>query len=184
VQRPSPHLAAPGIDETQCLYNIVTPYDLLAWGIALCDSGLFYSFPCLIFDLTYGAHIGNPPPLTHTFIPLNLKSTEINPLYMDAFMATEVASCQMDSPFMVPQAHSIFGSHFHTAPLGLVEKLGSSALCLIFHHSKEDHLSESTNGWIDTNINAMKYFSAADTADFVSLIFVLYSFSISYIHTI
>src|SRR5882724_7403359 len=47
-------LATPGIDKTQCLYNIVTPYDPLAWGISLCESRLLYSFPCLIFDLTYG----------------------------------------------------------------------------------------------------------------------------------
>jgi len=108
------HLAAPGIDETQCLYNIVTPYNLLTWGIALCKSRLLYSFPCLIFDLTYSTPIRNPHPLTHTFIPLNLRSAEIDPSCMAAFMAAEVTSGRMDGPFVVPQAHSIFGSHFHT----------------------------------------------------------------------
>ena len=97
---------------------------------------------------------------------------------MDEFMATEVTSRWIYGPFMVPQVHTIFGSHFCTVPLGLIEKLGSTALWLIHHHSKEDHLSESTNGWINTSVNAMKYFSATDMADFVCLIFVLYSFFI------
>jgi len=169
-------LATPGIDKTQCLYNIVTPYDPLAWGISLCESRLLYSFPCLIFDLKYGAPISNPPPLTHTFIPANLKSAEFDTSYMDRFMATEVASGQIDGPFTVPQVHTIFGGHFYTAPLGLVEKLGSPLADLESLQGRPPWQIHK-NGWINTSVSAMKYFSAADTADFVSLIFVLYIFS-------
>jgi len=133
--------AAPGIDLSACLYKIVTPYILLTWGIYLCDASLLSSFANLLFDLAYGAPIGNPPPLTHTFIPINLKSADIDASYMDDFMAAEVASGCINGPFTVPQACTIFGSHFHTAPLGLVEKPVSSALWLIRHHSKVDHLA-------------------------------------------
>src|SRR5882724_2634469 len=86
--------------------------------------------------LTHGAPIGNPPPLSHIFIPNNLKSAEIDPMYMDNFLVAEVTTGRMEGPFTVAQVHAIFGSHFCTAPLCLVEKLGSTALCLICHLSK------------------------------------------------
>jgi len=47
---------------------------------------------------------------------------------MDDFLASEVATGQIDSPFNVAQAHDIFKGDFHTAPLGLVKKPGSTAL--------------------------------------------------------
>ena len=111
-----------------CLYKVVIPYKLHMWGIALHEARLLYFFPNLIFDLTYGAPIGNPPPLMHTFIPDNLNSTELVLLYMDNFLASEVTAGQINSPFTVAQAHDIFGGHFYTALLGLVEKPGSTAL--------------------------------------------------------
>jgi len=99
---------------------------------------------------------------------------------MDNFLAAEVSIGHIDSPFTVTQAHAIFGSHFHTAPLGLVEKLGSTALHLIHHLSKQDHLGKSTNGWINSSINSTKYFSAANAANLMSI-----SFSTAfYAHTI
>jgi len=61
--------------------------------------------------------IGNPPPLTYTFNPDTLNSTEIDTTYMDHFLAAQVAFGQLDGPFSVMQAHTIF-------PLGLVEKPG------------------------------------------------------------
>ena len=82
----------------------------------------------------------------------------------------------------VAQVHAVFGGHFHMAPLGLVEKLGSRALHLICHLSKQDLLSKSTNSWIDSSINVTKYFSAADAANFVSISFsfAFYSHTICY----
>src|SRR5882724_3061619 len=65
---------APEIEIVSCLYKIVTPYKLLAWGISLCGSGLLYSFPNLVFDITNGDPIGNPSPLTYTFNLENLNS--------------------------------------------------------------------------------------------------------------
>jgi len=65
-----------------------------------------------------------PSPIIHTFIPNNLKSAELDPLYMDDFLASEVAMGWIDGPFTVAQAHVGFGGHFRTAPLGLVESQG------------------------------------------------------------
>jgi len=101
-------------------------------GSALRDAGLLYAFPNLITDLTH----------------------EIDPIYMDNFLVAEVTTGRMDGPFTVTQAHAIFGGHFRTAPLGLVEKPGSTSLRLIRHLSKLDHLGGSTNGWIDLSVNA------------------------------
>jgi len=131
-------------------------------------------FPNLYYDHTYGAPIGDLPPLTYTFIPENLKSAKIDPLYMDNFLASEIATGRIDGPYTITQAHIIFNGHFRTAPLGLVEKPGSDALRMIRHHSKEDGLGQSTNSWIDASINATKYYSASDTADFVSTRHSLY----------
>jgi len=91
---------------------------------------------------------------------------------MDHFLASEIATGHIDGPFSISQAHTIFKGHFHTAPLGLVEKPGSDMLCMIHHHSKDDPFGHSTNGWLDASINAMKYYSAADAAEFVSINFV------------
>jgi len=98
------------------------------WVIALHEAGLLYSFLNLIFDLTYGAPISNPPSLMHTFIHDNLKSAELDLLYMDKFLASEVAMGQIDSPLTVAKDHNVFGGHLQTAPPGLVKKPGSTAL--------------------------------------------------------
>ena len=60
--------------------------------------------------------------------------------------------------------------------LGLVEKPGSSSLWMIHHHSKEDSFGQSTNGWIDTSLNATKYYSATNAADIVSTIITISQF--------
>jgi len=151
------------------LYKVVTPYKPLAWGLALHECCLLYTFPNLVHDLTFGAPNGDLPPLTYTFIPNNLKSAEIDPSYMDNFLASEVATGHIDGPFTKDQAHAIFNGHFRTAPLGLIKNPGSDALWMICHHSKIDDQGHSTNSWIDSSINTTKYYLAADAADFVSI---------------
>ena len=54
----------------------------------------------------------------------------------------------MDGPLSIEEAHVIYGGHFHTCPLGLVEKPGSLDLRMIRHFSKEDKFGHSTNGWL------------------------------------
>ena len=75
----------------------------------------------------------------------------------------------MDGPYTIEQAHVIYGGHFCTCPLGLVEKLGSSALRMIHHFSKEDQFGDSTNSWVDSVDFLTRWFTAMQTADFMSL---------------
>ena len=51
------------------LYKAITPYKPDGWRWALSSAGLTHKFPNLVHDITYGAPIGNPPPLTHTSFP-------------------------------------------------------------------------------------------------------------------
>src|SRR5882724_13572428 len=123
-----PHVVAPGIDLQSVIHRSITPYKPEGWRQALSSAGLTHSFPHLVHDIIYGSPIANLPPLTYTFIPANLKSADIDPIYMDNFIKEEVAAGRFDGPFSVQEARIVFGRHFHTAPLGFVEKPGSSAL--------------------------------------------------------
>jgi len=70
--------------------------------------------------------------------------------------------------FSIIQGIIIFGRHFRTSPLSIVEKIPSSGKWETIHHlSKEDTEGESTNGWLNVNDFLTKYFSANMTADFM-----------------
>src|SRR5882724_3078738 len=86
------------------------------------------SYPNLIHDLSFGSPIGNLPPIDFTFIPNNLPSMNIQPEYITNLITEEVAASCMDGPFTIEEAHYIYGGHFQTCPLGLVEKPGSADL--------------------------------------------------------
>ena len=58
----------------------------------------------------------------------------------------------------------------------LVEKPGSTALRMICHFSKEDHLGQSMNSWLDSDDFLVFWFTASQTADFVSLSFIIFPF--------
>jgi len=56
----------------------------------------------------------------------------------------------MSGPFSIDEAHAIFGGHFHTSPLGLVEKVPSDGSWqMIQHLSKMDNMGFSTNDALD-----------------------------------
>ena len=165
---------APETDFSDILYKVVTPYNPQAWQLALHEADITLLYPNLVHDLIHGSPIGNPPPLRYTFIPNNLTSANIQPEYITNLITAEVMAGHMDGTFTIEQAHIIYGGHFRTCPLGLVEKPGSSALRMIRHFSKEDHLGVSTNSWVDSDDFPTRWFTAAQTADFVS--FVIFSF--------
>ena len=71
----------------------------------------------------------------------------------------------------------IYGGHFRTCPLGLVEKPGSVDLRMIRRSSKEDQFGNSTNEWLDSDDFPTRWFAVSQTADFVSHLFVLNLFS-------
>src|SRR5882724_6688523 len=116
-------------------------------------------------DLELGSPISNPPSLYFTFIPKNLASTEINPDYISNLIAGEVTAGHMDGPYSIDNVHLIYGGHFHTCPLGLVEKPGSVDLWMICHFSKEDQFGLSTNSWLDLDDFPTRWFTACQTAE-------------------
>src|SRR5882724_10788034 len=161
------HVIALRTDHSSILYRTITPYKPAGWQQALSSTGLTHSFPNLVHDITHCAPIGNPLPLTHTFIPYNLKSADADPTYMDKFIQEELDSRHFDGPFTIDEALSIFGGHFCMAPLGFIEKPGLTALRLICHYSKEDAFGQSMNGWLDMSVDATKFYMAADAVDFM-----------------
>ena len=167
------HPLAPVTDLLQVLYKVVTPYVPKAWRQALLDADIVQNYPNLIHDLEFGSPISNPPSLDFTFIPKNLPSAELNPDYISNLIAEEVLAGCMDGPFSIEEAHIIYGGHFRTCPLGLVEKPGSVDFRMIRHFSKEDLFGRSTNSWLDLDEFPTHWFTACQTAEFVSNIFLL-----------
>jgi len=88
---------------------------------------------------------------------------------MDKFIQEELDASHFDGPFSVEEAHIVFGGHFHTVPLGFVEKPGSTVLRLIHPHLKEDSHRNLMNGWLDPSCDMTKFYTAADAAEFVSV---------------
>ena len=117
-----PH--APATDLCQILYKIVTPYLLESWKQALHDADISQDYPNLMHDLECGSPIGHPPTSIFMFIPKNLPSAEINPDHITKLITEDVLSGCMDGPFSIKEVQFIYGGHFCTCLLGLVEKPG------------------------------------------------------------
>jgi len=64
----------------------------------------------------------------------------------------------MFGPCSISKVTLIFDSHFHTSPLGLVEKEPRSGKWWTIRHlSKEDAASDSMNGWLNADNFPTKY---------------------------
>ena len=75
----------------------------------------------------------------------------------------------MSGPFTVEEATKIFGGHFRTSPVGLVEKYpGDGKWRMIWHLSKRDEHGHSTNDWVDSADFPTTYYSATTVASYVS----------------
>jgi len=62
------------------------------------------------------------------------------PLIINAEIYAELAAKRMSGPFSITQAHTIFGGHFCTSPLSLVEKdPGFRKWCMIHYHASFQH---------------------------------------------
>ena len=103
------------------------------------------------------------------FILKNLPSANIQPEYIKNLINDEIMSGCIDGPFMIEEAHTIYGGHFWTCSLGLDEELCSTVLWIIHHFSKEDQFGHSSNSWVDSDDFATCQFTAAKTANFVSV---------------
>ena len=154
------------------LYKHVSPHIPSSWDSALHSAKLDHEFPLLVHHLTYGSPIGNPPPLISMFIPKNLPSATLLPEVISNEIAAKLSTGRISGPFTPEEAHFIFDGHFHTSPLGLVEKVlelpGDEKWRMICHLSKTDTEGTSTNGWLSSDDFPTRYYSASMTADFVS----------------
>jgi len=83
---------------------------------------------------------------------VNLPSTLKLPHVIDDEIASELTTKRMSRLFSIVQATAIFGRHFCTSPLGLVEKTPGSGKWRTIHHlSKEDASGGSMNGWLNAD---------------------------------
>ena len=108
----TPPATACEIELRKILYIHTTPYSVDGWTAALSHCNILEDFPNLAHDIKLGSPIGNPPPLTSTFLPRNLPSAMLYPELIDKEILEETLAGQMSGPFMVADAHVIFDGHF------------------------------------------------------------------------
>ena len=63
-----PPATARKIELQKILYIHTTPYSVDGWTAALLQCNILEDFPNLMHDIELGSPIGNPPPLTSTFL--------------------------------------------------------------------------------------------------------------------
>jgi len=170
VTQPKEPGPAPITELSSVLYIHMTLYIVEVWHHTLLNSDINTHFPFLINEITFGSPIGNPLPLPHTLIPVNLPSALKLPHIIDNETAFELAAMRMSSQCSVSKAHTIFNGHFHTSPLGLIEKIPRSGKwCMICNLLKQDEHSDSTNGWLNIEDYPTKFYSVNMMADYMSL---------------
>ncbi|SJK98561.1 uncharacterized protein ARMOST_01829 [Armillaria ostoyae] len=146
-------------------HKVVTPYNAEEWERALKKYNLSQKYPNLVFDLTYGSPIGDPPPLHSTFIPPNMPSTLENPEIIEKYLADEIAAGRMGKGLTVDEAHVFFGGHFRTAPMGVV--FDQAKPRVIHNLSARDSDGSSTNSWLDAKDWPTKWYTATMFEDAV-----------------
>ena len=118
----TPPATACEIELWKILYIHTTPYSVDGWTAALLQCNILEDFLNLAHDIKLGSPIGNPPPLTSTFLPRNLPSATLYPELIDKEILEETLTGQMSGPFTVADAHVILNGHFRMSPVGLIEK--------------------------------------------------------------
>ena len=80
----------------------------------------------------------------------NLCSAMLQPGLVTNYISDEVLLGHMSGPFTLEETHWIFRGHFHTVPVGLVEKdPDKGTFHMIQHFSKIDKLGVSVNSQLD-----------------------------------
>ena len=94
-------------DLDKVLYIHTTPYNADGWSTALTLCKLTSNFPNIVHDIKFRSPIGNPPPLSTTFLPQNLPSTDLFPNIIDCELLEEMAANRMSGPFTEEEARYI-----------------------------------------------------------------------------
>jgi hypothetical protein len=155
-------------------HRIVTPYNTTEWSVALNKFNLQSKYPNLVHDIVFGSPIGNPPPLTYTFIPNNMASADEHSNMVDKHFQEEIAAGRLSGPYTIPEASLLFHGHFRTAPIGYIEKPpGCGKWRMIRNLSAKDPFGIATNDWLDASENPIMWHSCSTFADLVSLYYTL-----------
>jgi hypothetical protein len=156
------------------LYRITTPCKAKGFRIALEENGLTSRYPNIVTDIKQASPIGNPPQLTHTFIPPNMKLALQHPHIVDEHIAEEVQAGHMSSLFTLDETHIIFNGHFRTSSLGITEKeLGNRKFHLIMNLSKRDADSISVNNMLNSDDFPTRWGSAWVIKQYVSIMTII-----------
>ena len=153
------------------LGELPTPYIAEGFKTLLHQTGLTSRYPNIVLDITQGSPIGNPTAPTETFIPKNMKTAHDMPHIIDEHIQEEISAGRMSGPFTVEEAHTIFGGHFRTTPLGLVQKEpGSAKWRLVRNASKKDSCGVSVNSMLNSDDFPTRWGSAWMVAQYVSIL--------------
>lgn len=150
-------------------YNcIITPYHVEGWATALHECNLLEHYLNIVHDLFYGSPIGNPPPLTYTFIPHNMPHVSEHSAGVDALILDELKAERISGPYTFDEAHVLFRGHFRTVLLGFIERPpGCGKWRMIRNLSARDHLGVSTNDWLDAKDHSIRWHTCTVFADMV-----------------
>ncbi|KAF8521751.1 hypothetical protein BU17DRAFT_87649 [Hysterangium stoloniferum] len=107
----TPRILHGPVPATNCLCLLPMPYVPDAWRRALLDAGLSTRYPTLVYDMIHGSPIGNPPPLTSTFIPPNLPSAGLDPQFLLQHVQEEIHLGQMSLRLHIQFLVDIFALH-------------------------------------------------------------------------
>lgn len=119
--------------------------------------------------MRHGFPIGDVPPLTRTYTPKNHKSAEEHPEIIRDYCNEEVKLGRMSGPFSKEETHRIFGGHFASSPLGLVEKSGEPGKFRIVRDlSFENEDGFAVNKFLDADDFPTEWGTAAQVAEIVS----------------
>ncbi|VDB90881.1 unnamed protein product [Peniophora sp. CBMAI 1063] len=104
--------------------GVVTPLDANAIETLLGKLGLLGEWQHVIDSLRSGFDAGVDTKVDRTFIPKNHSSIQLDPTFIDTYIAAEVAANRFVGPFEPDTLERIIGP-FRTNPLGLVPKPGT-----------------------------------------------------------
>lgn len=149
-------------------FKVVTTYRAGAWQRVLEDFNLTSRYPNLVHDIRYGSPIGNPPHLFKTFIPNNNMPSAIDHSdVIDKYISDEIVAGSVTGGLSIEDAHTFFGGHFRTAPMGVVEQ--NNKFRTAHNLSALDSDGYSTNSFLDPKYTRIAWHGAATMADKVSL---------------
>jgi len=151
------------------------PYNTDAFESFLLKFSLTDRYPQLIQNLHHGFPLGTMPPLLDTIISPNHPSCLEHSQAIDDYLASEVASQRMSSPFSHEHIEHILHGPFHSSLLIVSvqpQHLGAlDKICICQHLSKASWYHTSVNSHIKKEDFPTHFNTAARVTDLVSSLF-------------